>query len=51
MLNSKYKIIFCDIDGTLVDDNKYMSEQTRTAIKEVIENEVYFVLTSGNHSQ
>lgn len=47
MLNSEYKIVFCDIDGTLVDDNKYMTEETQVEIKKLVENGVYFVLTSG----
>lgn len=47
MLENKYKIVFIDIDGTLVDDEKRISEETVNTIKRLKENNVYTVLTSG----
>lgn len=47
MLKNKYKIIFVDIDGTLVDDEKRISDETVNIIKNLKENGIYTVLTSG----
>jgi len=47
MINNKHKIVFCDIDGTLVNDNHYMTEETEKVIKTLVDNGIYFVLTSG----
>lgn len=47
MLENKYKIIFVDIDGTLVDDEKNISKETSTVIKKLKDSGVYTVLTSG----
>ena len=47
MLENKYKIIFIDIDGTLVDDEKRISEETINIIKNLKENGIFTVLTSG----
>lgn len=47
MLENKYKIIFVDIDGTLVDDEKRISEETINIIKNLKENGIFTVLTSG----
>ena len=42
-----YKAIFIDIDGTLRDDNKIISERTKNVIKKATENGVLIVLCSG----
>lgn len=42
-----YKAIFIDIDGTLRDNNKNISERTISAIKNVIEKGVFVILCSG----
>ena len=47
MLNNKYKIVFVDIDGTLVDDEKRISNETIQIIRKLKEEGVYTVLTSG----
>ena len=31
--NKMYKIIFCDLDGTLLDDNRNVSDTNKIAIK------------------
>ena len=41
------KIVFCDIDGTLVDDNKRISEITIEAFKKIVNKGIYVVLVSG----
>lgn len=43
MIN-QYKAIFCNIDGTLVDDNKNISDKTKDIIKRLIDDGIYFVL-------
>lgn len=42
-----YKAIFLDIDGTLRDNNKNISERTILAIKNVIEKGILVILCSG----
>ncbi len=46
-----YKIIFVDIDGTLRNDNKEITERTREAINKVTKNGVYVVICSGRPRQ
>lgn len=41
------KIIFIDIDGTLVTNRKRITLKTRKAIKKVVDKGIYVVLTSG----
>ena len=41
------KIIFIDIDGTLVDDNKEISIATKNAIKRITDKGILVVITSG----
>lgn len=41
------KIICCDIDGTLLDDKKRISEKNIATIKKAIESGIKFVLVSG----
>lgn len=41
------KIIFIDIDGTLVNNRKRITLKTRKAIKQVVDKGIYVVLTSG----
>ncbi len=41
------KIIFIDIDGTLVDDNKAISIATKKAIKRITDKGILVVITSG----
>ena len=42
-----YKIIFIDIDGTLRNDKKEITEKTKEAIQKTIEKGIYVVLCSG----
>lgn len=51
MEQNKYKIVFIDIDGTLVTDEKKVPEQNVQAIKKVKENGIEVVLTSGRPYQ
>lgn len=41
------KVIFVDIDGTLINDNKQISEITRQTIEKTTKNGIYVVLSSG----
>ena len=41
------KIVFCDIDGTLVDDDKKISQITKETIKKLTKKGIYVVLVSG----
>lgn len=41
------KIVFFDIDGTLVDDDKYMLSSTKQAIKDLQRNGVHVALATG----
>lgn len=47
MEKQKYKIIFIDIDGTLVNDEKQVSQRTINTIKRLKEKGIITVLTSG----
>lgn len=47
MEKQKYKIIFIDIDGTLVNDEKQVSQRTINKIKKLKEKGIITVLTSG----
>lgn len=42
-----YKLIALDMDGTLLNNNKEISERTKLAIKEARKKGVYIVLASG----
>ena len=42
-----YKIIFIDIDGTLRNDRKEITEKTKEAIHKVVEKGIYVVICSG----
>lgn len=42
-----YKIIFCDLDGTLLDNNRKVSEINKNAIKKAIDIGCKFVICSG----
>lgn len=44
-----YKAIFSDIDGTLVDNKKIVSEETKKAIKKAKENGIEFIICSGRY--
>lgn len=41
------KIVFFDIDGTLVDDEKHISSSTKKAIETLKKNDVYVVIATG----
>ncbi|MFC6177632.1 Cof-type HAD-IIB family hydrolase [Companilactobacillus huachuanensis] len=41
------KIIFMDIDGTLVDDNQHISKYTSNTIKKFLDSKVKFYLATG----
>ena len=43
----KYKIIFLDIDGTLTDSRKLITEKTRRAIMKAAENGLIIAVASG----
>ena len=42
-----YKLVAVDLDGTLLDDNKNIDEETIKSIREIVKNGVYFVFASG----
>ena len=42
-----YKLILCDLDATLLDDNKNMPYKNIAAIKKAVESGCHFVLSSG----
>ena len=41
------KIVFIDIDGTLVNDKKEITSFTKESIKKIIDKGIYVVLVSG----
>lgn len=41
------KIVFIDIDGTLVNDNKEVTLTTKKSIKRIVDKGIYVVLVSG----
>lgn len=41
------KILFVDLDGTLLDDEKHISEENRTAIRKMLDAGDYFVICTG----
>lgn len=45
------KVIFCDIDGTLLDENKYIHSDTKTTLKKLINDnyDYHFALASGRN--
>ena len=42
-----YKIIFIDIDGTLRNDKKEITEKTKETIRKTVEKGIYVVICSG----
>lgn len=44
-----YKAIFSDIDGTLVNSNKLVSDETKLAIQKAKENGIEFIICSGRY--
>ena len=46
-MNNKYKIVFIDIDGTLVNDEKIVPEENIKMIKALKKNGIEVVLASG----
>ena len=47
MNNLKIKIVFFDIDGTLTNSNKVISENTINTLNKLIEKNIFIVLCSG----
>ena len=47
MDNLKIKIVFFDIDGTLTNSNKVISENTINTLNKLIERNIFIVLCSG----
>ncbi|MEG0069350.1 MAG: Cof-type HAD-IIB family hydrolase [Cetobacterium sp.] len=45
----KYKAIICDLDGTLLNENHTISEETKATIKKVVESGIKFVIATGRH--
>ena len=43
----KIKIVFFDIDGTLTNSNKVMSENTINTLNKLIEKNIFIVICSG----
>lgn len=43
----KYDAIFCDIDGTLLDDKKKLHQEEIDSIKKITEKDIPFILVSG----
>ena len=46
-MNNKYKIVFIDIDGTLVNDEKIEPEENIKMIQTLKKNGIEVVLASG----
>ena len=46
-MQKKYKLIACDLDGTLLNDNLQISENNKLAISELAKKGVYFVPSTG----
>ncbi|MEG0076204.1 HAD family hydrolase [Anaerorhabdus sp.] len=46
-MKNKYKLVICDIDGTLVGRFRNLSDQTRSIIQRLHDKGVYFGLASG----
>ncbi len=44
---NKYKLVACDLDGTLLCDDLTLSSENKSAIKELSEKGVYFVPATG----
>jgi Cof subfamily protein (haloacid dehalogenase superfamily) len=42
-----YKLIACDIDGTLIRSDLTLSDYTRETIREAMERDVHFILATG----
>ena len=42
-----YKIIFIDIDGTLRNDKKEITNRTKEAIQQIVEKGIQVVICSG----
>ena len=42
-----YKVIACDLDGTLLKDDKSISERTREALKRITDRGVIFLPSTG----
>ena len=42
-----YKVIFIDIDGTLRDNNKKISDRTIDAIENITKKGIFVILCSG----
>lgn len=47
----KYKLLAADIDGTLLNNNREITERTKTAIYRAIDNGVIFTISSGRPIQ
>ena len=45
--NMDYKLIFCDVDGTLIDKDHNLSDANKNAIKKATDAGIQFVLCSG----
>ncbi len=43
----KYKLIACDLDGTLLDDNSLFTEKNADAVKKIAESKVIFSIVTG----
>ncbi len=47
MSDKKYKLIAIDLDGTLLNEEKEISQKNKDAIKKCIDNDVKIVISSG----
>ena len=47
----KYKLMAVDIDGTLIDSNGNITEETKTAIKAAVDRGLIFIICSGRSIQ
>ena len=43
------KIVFIDIDGTLLNDKKHVTVRTRKSIKKIVDKGIFVVITSGRN--
>lgn len=48
-MKHRIKLIACDMDGTLLQDDKHISEENRKAVARLKEAGIQFVIATGRH--
>lgn len=46
-MEKKYKLVLCDVDGTLLNSKKELTQNTKESIARLKENGIYFGIASG----